>query len=538
MKLPSFPSFTTSGRRLLLGALLSSAFPVVTQAAEYFDENKVTTLFAFDTVSIPHAQNLRLEMRAPVKHAANPVVPRGAPGTPDAKGVQFYGSVIREKDKYRLWYVAFDDDKENKVASERWRAAYAESKDGIHWEKPNLGLVEYKGNKDNNLILTNPSPLGFVNVKVLIDPEDPDPARRYKATGHIYFRHTRRLGSLAAFVSADGLHWKLVREAKSEKAELLMKDLVLPAIHFEPCGGLYKWDGLYYVSGQNSMNAMSPYHGRVARSYYSADFVNWSQTSSISFIRHTQHTLLGPGRSREGEQTHEGISVWNRGNVLLGIYGIWHGAKEWKDVTIDLGFVLSNDGIHFREPAHEWVFLKRGADGEWDQGGLIQGQGFENIGDQTFVYYGAWDPRHWEEEPPRGGVGIAVLPRDRFGDLVVEEVGKGPGDYQLPEIISEFVTSPVSVKQGVPTKFHVNADGLGENASLRIELQDAKGQPIAGYSGKDAAIVRENGFQTPILWNGKDAASGLPDRVRVHVVFEGTRNTSIRFSALYLQPAS
>ena len=37
------------------------------------------------------------------------------------------------------------------------------------------------------------------------------------------------------------------------------------------------------------------------------------------------------------------------------------------------------------EPAHEWSFLKNAEDGKWDQGGLIQGQGFENIGDQIRV---------------------------------------------------------------------------------------------------------------------------------------------------------
>ena len=80
-----------------------------------------------------------------------------------------------------------------------------------------------------------------------------------------------------------------------------------------------------------------------------------------------QHTLLGPGRSLEGEQCHEGISVWNRRNILLGLVGFWHGAKEWKDITVDLGFVVSNDGRNFRQPVEERVFLKHGEDGAWDQ---------------------------------------------------------------------------------------------------------------------------------------------------------------------------
>jgi len=504
-------------------------------AAAECDEAACITLFAFDDVAIPFSQNLRLEMRSPTRHPANPVVQRGRPGTPDAQGVQFYGSVIREGGKFRMWYVAFDDDTANKVASARWRAAYAESHDGVHWIKPNLGLVEYRGNKHNNLILTAPAAEGFVNLTVRADPGDPDPERRYKMSTHVYFRHNTRLGSLAPFASADGLRWRLLTRAAPKNAELLEEDLVLPAVHFEPCGGLYQWDGMYYICGQNAMNAVRPYHGRVARTYRSPDFVHWSHTSSISFVRTPQHTLLGAGRSREGEQTHEGISVWNRGNVLLGVYGRWHGAKEWKDVTIDLGVGLSTDGVSVREPAHEWTFLNRGEDGAWDQGGLLQGQGFENIGDETFIYYGAWDPRHWQDAPERGGVGIATLPRDRFGDLVVEEAGQGPGDYQMPVVQSEFVTAAVPTKGGAAQRFYVNADGLGEQAALKIELLDHRERPLPGFSGRHAAVVRQSGFRTPIAWNGEEAAAGLPERIRLKVAFEGRQRTKIRFSALYVQ---
>jgi hypothetical protein len=533
--------FRNRGKYLAIfpGVLAIGLSALVVRAAEpaaaYFDETAGTTLFAFDQVSIPFTQNLRLEMRNPARHPANPVVPRGKPGSPDAWAVQFYGSIIREGGKFRLWYVAVDDDTENKMTYARWRAAYAESDDGVHWTKPNLGLVEFRGNKNNNLILTDPAPLGFVNLKVLADPDEPNPARRYKISTHAYFHHKTRLGTLAPFASADGLHWKLLMEATPKNAELLEKDLVLPAIHFEPCGGLYKWDGMYYVCGQNALAATRPYQGRVTKMYHSPDFVHWSPTDSVGFVREPQHHKLGPGRSLEGKQTHEGISVWNRRNVLLGVVGLFHGAKEWKDITIDLGLVVSNDGLNFREPAHEWTFLKRGEDGAWDQGGLLQAQGFENVGDQTFIYYGAWDPRHWKGSPPRGGVGIATLPRDRFGDLVVEEAGKGPGDYQLPEINSELITAAVSTKPNRPHRFYLNADGLGPEAALRIELLDAHEKPLQSYSGEDAAIVRASGFQTPIVWAGQREVRDLPERVRMRVTFDGKRNTDIRFSAIYVQ---
>ncbi len=328
-----------------------------------FDEMAGVTLFAFDRVAIPYSQNLRLEMRSPARHPADPVVRRGPASAPDAMGVQFYGSVIREGNRFRMWYVAQDDDVSNRSPSARWRPAYAESGDGVRWTKPALGLVEFRGNRENNLILMDPAPVGVINLKVLRDAGERDPQKRYKISTHVYFRHNTRLGSLAPFASADGLRWRLLSGGLPRNAEMRKQDLVLPPVHFEPCGGLYKWDGMYYACGQNAMGATRPYQGRIVRMYRSADFVNWSRTSSVGFIRATQHGSLGAGHSREGEQTHEGISVWNRGNVLLGIYGLWHGAIDWKDVTIDLGFVISNDGLNFREPAHEWTFLKRGEDG-------------------------------------------------------------------------------------------------------------------------------------------------------------------------------
>jgi hypothetical protein len=192
---------------------------------------------------------------------------------------------------------------------------------------------------------------------------------------------------------------------------------------------------------------------------------------------------------------------------------------------IDIARLAHDRLIHPRHSYSHGIATERGKDGEWDQGGLIQGQGFENIGEQTFVYYGAWDPRPTGgPEVSRGGVGIAVLPRDRFGDLVFDSSGEGPGDYQLPQVTAELVTKSVEVKQ---PRFFVNAEGLGENAALRVRLLDHLERPVPGGEAR----VTRSGFQTPIVWKipGK-----LPDRVRLYVVFEGAKRADIRLSALYL----
>lgn len=516
------------------------------QTAPSFDESAGQTLFAFDEQSIPFTQNLKLEMATPAKYAGNPVVVRGAPGTPDSWAVQFYGSVIKVDGKYRMWYVASGRDENGKgnkgaPSSTAWRIAYAESADGIQWTKPNLGLVDYAGNSNNNLVKVDPPDISLLNVKVIHDPEDPDPARRYKMAGHAYWTKQTpgvkdaKHGTLATFVSPDGLNWKSVTKWQVEKSFVLEKDLLIPETHMEPVGGFWKWDGVYYLSGQNAYAGPRPAHGRVSRGFASGDFVTWTQGSAVQFLRSTQHQLLGSGRSREGEQNHEGISVWPRGNVLLGAYGMWHGAKEWPGVTIDLGLVLSNDGVNFREPQTEYVLIKAGPDKAWDQGGLLQGQGFEHVGDQTFIYYGAWDPRDWESAPPRGGVGIATLPRDRFAALVPNESNVGDGAYQVRTLDCDLLTAPIKLKAGGAAKFYVNADGLAAGASLKIELLDAQLKPLPGYSGKDTATVNVSGFHTPIQWASKDAATGLPDRVRIKATYDGPKKAAIRFSAFYVQ---
>lgn len=68
---------------------------LIANESRLLDETEKETIFAFDQVSIPFTQNLRLEMQSPTRHPANPVLQRGPAGSPDAMGVQFYGSIIR-----------------------------------------------------------------------------------------------------------------------------------------------------------------------------------------------------------------------------------------------------------------------------------------------------------------------------------------------------------------------------------------------------------------------------------------------------------
>jgi hypothetical protein len=417
----------------------------------YFDESTALTLFAFDDVAIPFTQNLKLAMRTPERYAGNPVVERGPAGTPDAWAVQFYGSVLREHDRLRMWYVAAGDDRlrPGTPRSAPWRVGYAEGADGFHWTKPELGLVDYEGRTRNSLVRLAPR-LGVVNLKVLRDDADPDPSRRYKLGAQVWWhKHDVRLGTFAPYASADGLDWKLMIDAEPIDAELPPEKLLLPPTHFEPVGGMYQRDGLFHLVGQNAVAAARPYHGRVVRQFVSRDFVHWMPASAISFVWTPQHQLLGPGRSREGEQNHEGLSIWNRGNVLIG---------------------------------------------------------------------------------------IAILPRDRFAALQVDDSTQGPGVYQIPHTVAELLTSAVPLSADRRWRVFANASGLGSESRLRVEVLSHDLTPLRGYSGDAAAILRGDGFQIPVRWGGGESLPEDSSRVRFRIAFEGARRSDLRLHAIYVRP--
>ena len=121
-------------------------------------------------------------------------------------------------------------------------------------------------------------------------------------------------------------------------------------------------------------------------------------------------------------------------------------------------------------------------------------------------------------------------------DLGLRDAGAGCACCAIastPETVGE-VTAAVTSEANAALRFYLNADGLGDEAALKIELLGEDEKPLPGYSGRDTAVVRQSGFHTPIAWGGKSEARDLPGQFRLRVTFEGARKTDIRFSALYV----
>ena len=149
------------------------------------------------------------------------------------------------------------------------RICYAESRDGLNWVKPNLGLCEYRGNKDNNILLDHTTQK-FDNFYVFKDsnPACP-PEAKYKAvTGD----HGAFGKYLKAYYSADGIHF-------TPQHIISTSDFydTLNIAFYDPLREKY----FAFVRG---------FHGgqfengvRDVRCLTSSDFVNWSDSEQISF---------------------------------------------------------------------------------------------------------------------------------------------------------------------------------------------------------------------------------------------------------------
>ncbi len=116
-----------------------------------------------------------------------------------------YYTIFRDGNRFRMYYRGSHYDTKTKKAAHREVTCYAESKDGIHWTKPNLGLFEFNGSKENNIIWDGIGTHCFAAFKDA-NPKCP-PEARYKGIAR---GRPRGKKGLYVFQSPDGIHWKLM----------------------------------------------------------------------------------------------------------------------------------------------------------------------------------------------------------------------------------------------------------------------------------------------------------------------------------------
>lgn len=267
-----------------------------------------------------------------------------------------YFQIVKNGDSYRMYYGAGQIDKAGDITY--MKICFVESKDGKTWVRPKLGLHEFEGSRDNNIILVREAPLEFDNFFVFIDtnPNCP-PEEKWKGIGMIE-NHAKPFPAereLWCYLSPDGIHFT--------KSYIVTDGSVKNGGIFDSLNTAY-WDEKdekykMYVRGIHSKEEI-----RDVRYMESKDFKNWSEpkllqfgegaedyplyTNVISRYYRAPHILTGfPSRYVQRRS-------WNKNfDQLCGREGVEKRREIMKDLyragltVTDCVFMTSRDGINW-----------------------------------------------------------------------------------------------------------------------------------------------------------------------------------------------
>ncbi|OHB57165.1 MAG: hypothetical protein A2Y12_13545 [Planctomycetes bacterium GWF2_42_9] len=482
-------------------------------------------LLAIDELSLPLKNNVCFYISKPRVRTDAVLKPsRNDPNAPDYLGAFFYGTVIQDVDSFKMWYYAIHPSAD-KTGIVQGPICYAISADGINWTKPSLGQVFFNGSRKNNIIAL-PHTKGTEGVTVIKDIDDPDPNRLYKMAYNEWSTRPGVCFTIRTAVSADGLKWKPGPEC--------------PLGSFIEHASFYKYNNYYFVNGQTyDRSEGGDWGGRQAFVRLSPDFDHWLKESAPSFL--LPEPASGRGINKNYRQVHLGIGAAPFGNVLVGLYGMWDQAGFGLGGTVcDLGIVVSNDGIHFREPVPGHVFISRlnspapAFPGKAYSTILCQSNGIINVGDETRIYHGRW--RNVASDAPCdqiwGEIALATLSRDRWGALGLVPPLKGHPATASGTSEGAIWSAPIILpRQGC--ELILNADDAD---CIEIEIADDRFNLLPRFSGGNSAKTKKikGGLDCPIFWPAGKLAeiSGVPVRLKLNLKRK-TASSEPRFFALY-----
>jgi hypothetical protein len=378
--------------------------------------------------------------------------------------------------RFRMWYQTY-----NRQFSDpyRWMVCYAESSDGVRWEKPDLGLVDCEGSRQNNIVYCPRefAPLHFFdNPVVVYDPRDPDPARRYKMTAYISRQKHGPSSGIYCLASPDGLRWQSQPEP------------LLPGL-----GDRHRvyWDerSLAWVlttRPNKRAQGLPPEFGahREVTRTESADFREWSSPRMI----------MKKDDEDPPDVQFYSMLPFHYGNQYLGLLETYSVASELQRMEL----CSSWDGLHWQRVCRRQPILANGGAGEWDDTRLAAGETPPmRVGDELWLWYDGWRVGHGPTVRPCA-IGLARLRLDSFAGL-------GAG-RELGLVISE----PAEI---AGPKLLVNLTAHG--GECWVSLLDETGTEVPGYGKADCEVINGDALATEVRWRGGDLAPFVGKRLRL-----------------------
>lgn len=403
-----------------------------------------------------------------------------------------YVTILKDEGKFRAYYRGNPAAGADGGPGET--TCYAESIDGKNWTKPDLGLHVVAGTKENNAILASAAPLTH-NFCPMIDGKSGVPAQeRYKALAG-----TSKTG-LVAFVSADGLSWRKLREE--------------PVI----TGGAFDSQNVPLWSEAEQRYVC---YFRV----FKDGFRRIARTTSDDFLTWTPMELMEYGdRPVEHLYTNQTSPYFRAPHIYVSIAARFMPGRQV--VTAEQAKVIGVDPKYFGD-CSDGIFMITRGDNRYDRtfmdGFLKPGVGHENWVSRT--NYPALNV------VPTGPAEMSFYANQNYGQptahlrrysLRTDGFVALHGGYDGGEMVSRPLIFSGKVLE---INFATSAAG-----SLEVELQDAAGQPIDGFGLADCQEQIGNEIDRVVSWNkGSDVSALAGKPVRLRLVLKDADVFSFRF---------
>lgn len=483
-------------------------------------KNEDKTFLFFDMKDISNLDGIELNVTSAQKYVHNPILPLGDLNEWDSVQARPWEgrSVIYDNEEglFKCWYSG-----NNLLQKREWYIGYATSKDGVIWEKPNLGLYEFNGNKNNNICTD------VHNISVIKDYEEKDPQKKYKMMSYMGW----------VYYSPDGINWnnsgkqiqftemssnecpvdciKLYCKADSppEFNEAAWKsgnkngckalgDLVVFLKDYENPDPQKRYVMTWRPLVKS--NKSGPEYVRASCMAFGTDEFNWKSG--------TKNPALDPVNSREHENHFMQIIPY-RGNYIMLYECGWYvpnGYGSLGSYCGDIRLAFSRDGEKYQRVMPDQKVIQRGNYGEWDDGFIVISDKAVIKDNKIYIFY-CGQGHDWTSWPggnssknnylteTTGGVrysrmGLATLDIDRFTYLASQ-------DNEIPGYVS---TNPLNVKDLYNKTLTVNiSEAIPRRNWLKVEVVAAASREvIAGFSKNDCIMLDKDNLELEVKWCG------------------------------------
>jgi len=524
-----------------------------------------------DDFLIAESQGVKEKLHA-MTRLPTPVLQAEAPWErPDSGGLwgAVNASYDADEDLFRMWYSTLGTYPTRPGQPEPGYQCYVTSRDGLHWERPNLGLVNYQGSTANNII--GDRSRGFGPAHGMLDcaamASDELPEVRFKSVGS-ESRDTQGRGTHGVSFSADGLRWQPYehnpvlrgyQRGDAASAAMLQFGPTPEGPRDFPTARYALFPKVHVEIGQQSHDV--PWRRRCFTVCTSIDdpdvhpFSQWTEPMLVlapdaldDDMANERLAGAKPILLRDHPDDHRcefyGLVVWRSGDVFLGLIWVYDAAFELSRIgggseyaTVEVQLIASRDLIHWHRAGNRQPVIARGEPGTFDSHMIFYHSRPLTVGDEWWVYYVGFNEGHaakalYDDKMRqqywaaiRAGkrhfpaVGLAKIRRDGF---ISRDAGPDVG------------TLTTRILQPGGWQLEVNA-AVAANGALRVAVQDEHGRDLEGFTASNCTPVKDDSLQHRICWGnrlGDESWVNRPVRLVFHL-----ENASL-YSFRWTNPAS